>query len=181
MEPSYEYKYTDRDVRENPNLILDVKAYLGWYGGDFDFLIKARQYLAVQGTLPTGIIRGVLNCMRTDPSWIWRVPILSTPATPPSLYQVDISRPRRIELKATFNKPYVMSPWKTAYLVHILYQRESRMWWHPHTGIYECLLQGWCNISYSQRRNLIMVDTIPEGRRECTRCRAALENNQPTI
>jgi len=182
MEPAYDYKYTDRDVRENPNLITPVKQYLGSYGGDFGFLVQARQYLAVQGTLPTSIIRGVLNCMRADPYWIGRMPV-PTYAAPTSqlLRPVDLRRPRRIELKATFNKPYVMSPWKTAYLVHILNQRESRLWWHPHTGTYECLLQGWCNLDYSRRRNLIMVDNIPESREECTRCRTALQAYQATI
>jgi hypothetical protein len=186
---AYDYKYTDRDVRENAALRSIAIDYLTGYGGDFDFLLQARQYLLVQGTLPTGMARGVLNCMRIDPKWAGTLPApmarallsqtlqsLIQPESTRRLYVVNPNRPRRIELKTTFNKPYVMSPWKTAYLVHLLDQRDSRLWYHPHTGTYECLLQGWCNISYGQRRNLIMVDHIPEGRRECNRCRIALEN-----
>ncbi len=182
---AYDYKYTDRDIRENLNLMKVAHDYLLQYGGDFDYLVRARQYLVIQGSLPTSIARGVLNCMRSDPYWVGRIPaprlenyFMSPPESPRRLYVVDTRRPQRIRLKATFNKPYVMSPWKTAYLVHLLDQRDSQLWYHPHTGTYEYLLQGWCNISYGQRRNLIMTDTIPEGRRECDRCRRALEASQ---
>jgi len=61
-----EYKYTDRDVRENANLREIAENYLIEYGGDFEPLVKAVQLLATEGNLPTSMVRVVLNCMRHD-------------------------------------------------------------------------------------------------------------------
>lgn len=61
-----ERKYTDRDVRENPELKEIALRYLNVYGGDFEPLVNAQGMLAAGGELPTNIIRVVLNCMRHD-------------------------------------------------------------------------------------------------------------------
>lgn len=60
-------KYTDRDVRENPNFIDMAEEYLKQYQGEFEFLIDCKMRLAQGTELSTGMIRGVLNCMRVDP------------------------------------------------------------------------------------------------------------------
>ncbi|HEY6021865.1 MAG TPA: hypothetical protein VIY48_18975 [Candidatus Paceibacterota bacterium] len=61
-----ERKYTDRDVRENPELEKIALNYLKVYGGDFEPLVNAQGLLAAGHDLPTNIIRVVLNCMRHD-------------------------------------------------------------------------------------------------------------------
>lgn len=68
-EPAYDHKYSDRDVRENPELRDLAIAYIDKYGGSFEPLLKIKQYIAYHGveTLATIQIRLVLNCMRHDP------------------------------------------------------------------------------------------------------------------
>jgi hypothetical protein len=62
-----EYKYTDRDLRDHPELANLACSYLASYAGDFEYLRDARQAMIEVGGLPASIVRGVLNCMRTDP------------------------------------------------------------------------------------------------------------------
>lgn len=61
-----EYRYTDRDVRENPTLTDLAYDYLDNYGGDFQPLIEALGTFKSDGKLPTNLVRVVLNCMRHD-------------------------------------------------------------------------------------------------------------------
>jgi hypothetical protein len=61
-----EYRYTDRDVRENPRLTRIAYDYLSNYGGDFEPLVSALQEFERNRELPTNAIRVVLNCMRHD-------------------------------------------------------------------------------------------------------------------
>lgn len=58
--------YTDRQVRENAELMAFAVGYAGAYEGDFEFLVKARQYVEREGALPVQVARGVLNCARHD-------------------------------------------------------------------------------------------------------------------
>lgn len=60
-------KYTDRDVRENPDMRLAVTQYLEEYEGEFEFLIDMKMRLASNYDMTVGMVRGVLNCMRHDP------------------------------------------------------------------------------------------------------------------
>lgn len=60
-------KYTDRDVRENPDFRLTVIDYLDQYEGEFEFLIDMKMRVASGYEMSVGMIRGVLNCMRNDP------------------------------------------------------------------------------------------------------------------
>jgi hypothetical protein len=62
-----ERKYTDRDVRENPDMQLAVIQYLEQYEGEFEFLIDMKMRIASDYDLTVGMVRGVLNCMRHDP------------------------------------------------------------------------------------------------------------------
>jgi len=61
-----EYRYTDRDVRENPKLAQLAYDYLDNYGGDFEPVVKALAIFKDEARLPTNLIRVVLNCMRHD-------------------------------------------------------------------------------------------------------------------
>lgn len=60
------HRFTDRDVRERPDLVADAVCYLRWYQGDFEFLLDAKFYEQQYGTIPLPTARGVLNCMRHD-------------------------------------------------------------------------------------------------------------------
>jgi hypothetical protein len=77
MTGSASHKYTDRDVRENElEMRHFVESYLERYHGEFEFLIDCKMRVAEGYTLSTGMVRGVLNCMRNDP----RVKGLPAPA-----------------------------------------------------------------------------------------------------
>jgi hypothetical protein len=79
MTGSASHKYTDRDVRENElEMRHFVESYLERYHGEFEFLIDCKMRVAEGYTLSTGMVRGVLNCMRNDP----RVKGLPAPLPP---------------------------------------------------------------------------------------------------
>jgi hypothetical protein len=75
---SADRKYTDRDVRENPEMYRTVVDYLDAYEGEFDFLVDCKMRVAMDRDLTVGMVRGVLNCMRHDP----RVTNLPEPLPP---------------------------------------------------------------------------------------------------
>lgn len=68
-------KYTDRDVRENPEYYGIVVDFLVTYQGEFQFLIDCKMRVMQDHDLTVGMVRGVLNCMRVDP----RAPTLPEP------------------------------------------------------------------------------------------------------
>jgi hypothetical protein len=76
MDAGTDRAYTDRDVRDNPGYRDAVERYLDQYTGEFGFLIDMKMRLAARVDLTTGMVRGVLNCMRHDP----RVTDLPAPA-----------------------------------------------------------------------------------------------------
>jgi hypothetical protein len=91
-------KYTDRDVRENPDYTQITERYLEQYEGEFQFLIDCKMRLATGVGLTVGMIRGVLNCMRVDPRADLRPPVGSdddnviqfTPKSRPIWTECDI-------------------------------------------------------------------------------------------
>lgn len=66
--PRQARKYTDTDVRLHPELRQQAVAYAVEYGGDFDYMLQAQATALATGDLRPGVVRGVLNCMRTDPA-----------------------------------------------------------------------------------------------------------------
>jgi hypothetical protein len=68
-------RYSDRDVRDNPDLRARVVEYLQEYTGEFSFLIDCKRRVDNGHELTVGMVRGCLNCMRSDP----RVVGLPTP------------------------------------------------------------------------------------------------------
>lgn len=67
-------KYSDRDVRENPDFESLAEEYLENYEGEFDFLVDCKMRVASGRHLSTGMVRGVLNCMRVDPRLPYDLP-----------------------------------------------------------------------------------------------------------
>lgn len=67
-------RYTDRDVRENPEFIPLVHNYLKSYEGEFQYLVDCKMALMHHGALPTALMRGVLNCMRNDARIVGQLP-----------------------------------------------------------------------------------------------------------
>lgn len=61
-----EHKYSDRDVRENPDLAEMAYEYLDTYGGEYEPLVRAQEVLRDGRYLTTSQTRVVLNCMRHD-------------------------------------------------------------------------------------------------------------------
>jgi hypothetical protein len=87
-------KYTDRDVRENPDFYGAAVNYLVEYEGEFQFLIDCKMRVASGIDLTTGMVRGILNCMRVDP----RVKNLPAPIEWPEDV-IPIDRPSRTKPK----------------------------------------------------------------------------------
>lgn len=82
------WKYTDRDVREDPRLTELAITYLNETGSTFDPIVRAQRVLAEEGALPISAIRTVLNCMRQDFYLKIEMPV---PARP--LYAVVADKP----------------------------------------------------------------------------------------
>lgn len=64
---SIQIKYTDRDVRDHPEVYETVVEYLENYTGEFAYLIDCKMRVGQNMDLSVGMVRGVLNCMRNDP------------------------------------------------------------------------------------------------------------------
>lgn len=65
-----EHKFWESDLRRDPSLIGIAIEYARNYTGDFEIMVHAQNLVRTSGTLPPGIARTVLNCMRTDPTVI---------------------------------------------------------------------------------------------------------------
>jgi hypothetical protein len=66
MSGAPERKYTDADVRADPELTEMVYDYLDKYAGEYDPLVRAQSVLKRGSYLTTAQTRVVLNCMRHD-------------------------------------------------------------------------------------------------------------------
>ena len=174
---AYDYKYTDQDVRETQELRHHVNTFLHEYGGDFEFLVKAKMAYMAGVPLTTATYRGVLNCMRFDLNWARR---LSPPrglitSRPNPLRVVELQRPARVILKAQFKKPYIMSTYPTAQVVHLLDIKRSQLWWYPHIEEYHAVLYPYCGrIIGRGLEQMLEANEVPECRRLCKTCERRL-------
>lgn len=111
-------KYTDRDVRENPGLYGVVVQYLEDYEGEFTFLVDCKMRITAGYDLSTGMVRGVLNCMRVDP----RAPELPEPTNWESQGAEVIEMPKKKRRKFVprdhLGYRYVDCPLKEAGIFH---------------------------------------------------------------
>ena len=177
MTVSYDYRYTDRDVREDARLVDLACAYLKTYGGDFGPVIEAKTYLRVVGEPPTAMIRTVLNCMRHDANLAGRMPVPSRPSfdiedvvAPPKIRRarVEQERPRYpFDLKVTWKKRIIAATTKNATAYHHLSVTASVIRYWPAVGQYRAMPKTWCGQSLSTG---ILLDEPPAGRHECRQC-----------
>lgn len=96
MSAAPETKYTDRDVRESPDLAEMAVEYVEQYGGEFEYLIDMKMRLAQGYDLTTPMIRGILNCMRHDP----RITGLPAPLPPEEGVVVELRPAKRKKRKS---------------------------------------------------------------------------------
>jgi hypothetical protein len=167
MQPA-EYRFSDRDVREDPDLAQLAFQFARNYGGDFDFLVHAHTYAVEHGSLHTSMARGVLNCMRSDIQGLALLQERIIPRRARGLYIVEKPpRPAYINLPTTWHYDYVMSTWPSAEVVHVLNRDASHVRWFPHTG--EFKFQLWaCKPLYAH--HYAFCHEIPADRRLCRAC-----------
>ncbi len=182
MEAAAEYRFTDRDVRENPDLADTAFQFAYNYGGDFDFLVHAHTYALEHGRLHTAMARGVLNCMRSDLQGLALlhrlIPVSNIPPMPHRvriLHAVEKQRPAYIDLPSEWHYDYIMSLNKMAQVVHILDRQRSHVRWYPHMGTFEFDLYICKPIFRGQRYQMVYED--PEGRRLCPQCQKRTYDN----
>lgn len=82
-------KYVDADV--TPDLLGRAVAYAVEYTGTFGYMLDAQMLALSTGSLPPGVARGVLNCMRTDPRVALEAPL------PPNVTPLRSVRPSPAE------------------------------------------------------------------------------------
>lgn len=170
---AYDYRYTDRDVREDSRLVDLACAYLRTYGGDFEPLIEAKTYLRVVGEPPTAMIRRVLNCMRHDVNVAGKMPVPSRPSfdiedvvAPPE--PVRRERPRYpFDLKTTWKKRFYAATTKNATAYHHLSPIASVIRYWPAVGHYRAMPKAWCGVSLATG---VLLAEAPVGRHECRQC-----------
>lgn len=113
----YEYKYTDRDVREDARLKPLAIRYVRGYGGSFEPLLKAKKMLAAKDALTVAMTRTVLNCMRNDWAAALELPTPTRTGQPeeeeeemadviPMKPECDITTPHRPHILDAPGKPW---------------------------------------------------------------------------
>lgn len=178
-------KYTDRDVRERPELVAEAIRYLRWYQGEFEFLVDAKRYEAANGTLPVATARGVLNCIRNDA----RYAMVSDPIPDPLPHETFTKR-RKLRvvdeeerrypfaLKTYWNARLYYSAHKGAVVVHAL-RLDAELWCYPkhhsgHTIHTRSGLRAFCSQSFSSATERLARE-MPEGKRFCHKCAEMIE------
>ncbi len=184
-------KYTDRDVRERPELVAEAVRYLRWYQGEFQFLVDAKHYLDANGNLPLATTRGVLNCMRSDARYAlvagpFPEPLLS-PLPPLDRLPVFDERPRRHRLRVVKPEPRLPFPLKTHWNARLMYSSHKTasvvhalrlgtpLWYYPEHRNFDTrgVLRSICSTNYT-RHTLRLARRMPEGKRFCRRCAEAI-------
>ncbi len=93
-----DFRYTDRDVREDDSLTRIALNYIDTYTGCFEPILDARAYLMDHETLPTSKVRTVLNCMRQDYNVMDSLPI---PERRPVLSVVKVKKSKKFNKDIT--------------------------------------------------------------------------------
>ena len=175
-------KFTDRDVRERPELVAEAIRYLRWYQGEFDFLTDAKRYEAANGNLPVATARGVLNCMRSDARYALVADGLPEPRAsyadgdPHAPYGRKLRVVREPErypfaLYTHWNARLYYSAHKGAVVVHAL-RLDAELWFYPKAETKIQLRGGMralCSQNFSRATERLARE-MPEGKRFCHRC-----------
>lgn len=190
-------KYTDRDVREHPELVLAAEAFLRSYTGDFEFLVQLQREIVTYGLpLTLGAVRGTLNCMRVYPSLMMNLP-------EPGDYEPEppVERPRRrlrvvkdeepyrwpFELKTTWKKPVIISTQKVARVWHTVDPVRSSITYHPSDGRFVtcvralCSFHGWEDSKRDRGMWALMLDEPPADRPACRTCTRLLAERSQSM
>lgn len=178
---AHDYKYTDRDVREDSRLTELAEAYLRTYGGEFEPLIEAKHYLRVVGPMPTAMVRRTLNCMRQDTQVAGQMPVpqrafvvddFTTPS--PGSKQPKTTRVirRAFDLRCRWNMDYYAATSKQATAYHLLDKELSTIRYWPETGEYQERVRSMCGVHLATG---VLLAAQPDGRHECRQCVAMTE------
>lgn len=123
-----ELKYTDRDVRENEDFQVMVYKYLDKYDGEFEFLVSCKQRAALGMSLTVGMMRGVLNCMRTDPRLPFEMPD-PMPQVEAEVIQMFPKQPKRKKKGKKSKRP---EPWDCPLMkAGIFHHHNQQTGWRP--------------------------------------------------
>lgn len=68
--PESAVRFSDAQMREEPELVAASVRYAMSYVGDWDVMLAARRLVAETGTLPLAVARTVANCARSDPRYV---------------------------------------------------------------------------------------------------------------
>lgn len=188
--PAYDYKYTDRDVREDPRLGDLAKAYLLTYGGEFEPLREAQSALLEFGNLTTPMIRKVLNCMRHDHHVASAMPRPARPSfgiedikafrntqqqvQQPRLRLVEDDEEERVnypfDLKVKWKGEYIAATHKRAFVFHLLNPTGSSIHYVPAWDWekrFQVRLRTYC--AANPTTGVLLVEQ-PANRKPCKTC-----------
>lgn len=171
-------KFTDRHVREYPDLRRVALDYLRGYRGEFEPLVAARELDGYSDdNYPTGVIRMVLNVMRTDPRAVGLLPTLL--ADPQQNEPLRLA-PRRekpaqqerarhpFDLKVQWKLPYIAASHKQATAYHLFDAVKSSVRYWPAVQEYRVDLRPVCGAAL---RTGVALAEPPADRHECRQCR----------
>lgn len=68
--PESAVRFSDAQMRDEPDLVAAAVRYARSYVGDWDVMRAAQQLVVQTGTLPVAVARTVANCARSDPRYI---------------------------------------------------------------------------------------------------------------
>lgn len=127
-------RYNDTDVREDPTLIPEAEDYARKYTGSFEFMLAAQKRVQGGKSLTVPMARGVLNCMRMDPSADAPEPqpIPMPDQCPPSLSLEEPPKERRssVRMRTRIRVPFGMSS-ANGTVLHRVDPRGYIEWGHP--------------------------------------------------
>jgi len=176
-------KYTDEDVRRSQELTDIALRYLEGYQGDFAFLVRAKNYLEARGTLPAATVRGILNCMRSDPYAAMLLPstpdgrsVSDRPATTRRHLTAVPQRPAYVVVNTTWKMQYLLSTHKIAEVYHVLRIEYCQLRWYTHARAFAPKLYVWCSKDFTySREGAYILTNDTQGRRICKGCHNNLE------
>ena len=182
-EPRHDYRYTDRDVREDPRLTQLAMAYLANYGGDFEPLVRAKLYLRQHEELTTVLVRTTLNCMRFDVHVAHELPVPQPPVLrvvesiegtvfSPRFRPHEVVKRRRFpfELNVTWKRDYIAATARNATAYHLLDPVRSIAKYYPEAPIdrrFQFEPRTYCNQHLST--GVLLVEP-PRDRHLCGQC-----------